>query len=71
MGKNEKAGKSTLTSPGWRGGDNHPNSFATVKYPNIGIWPKISIFYAFVTNVNFKTIPRASPKLLNLNQDRS
>lgn len=49
MAKKEQVGKSTLISPGWRGENNHPNSFATVKYPNVGIWPKISIFDTFVT----------------------
>ena len=50
-----------------------PTSFSPVTSTNIGISPQNFLtfsFNSFATLVqNFKAIPRASPKLLNLNQD--
>ena len=52
-----------------------PTSFSTVTSANVGISPQNFLtftFHPFATLVyNFKVIPNASPKLLNLNQDHA
>ena len=65
---------------GWRGGGAGggkkvplPTSFSSVTSTNVGFGPKNFLtfsFNPFATLVqNFKFVPSASPKLLNLNQD--
>ena len=63
---------------GWRGGGGGkkvplPTSFSSVTSTNVGFGPKNFLtfsFNPFATLVqNFKFVPSASPKLLNLNQD--
>ena len=50
-----------------------PTGFSPVTSTNVGISPQNFLtlsFYPFVTMLqNFKFVPSASPKLLNLNQD--
>ena len=50
-----------------------PTNFSSVTSTNVGISPEIFLTFSlnpFFTLVSiFKAIPRASPKLLNLNQD--
>ena len=50
-----------------------PTSFSPVTSTNVGFGPKNFLTYSFnpfaILAQNFKFLPSASPKLLNLNQD--
>ena len=58
---------------GWGGPKRPPTSFSHVTSTNVGFGPQNLLtfsFNPFATLVqNFKFVPSASPKLLNLNQD--
>ena len=54
-------------------GEGPPTSFSPVTSTNVGFGPKNFLTFSFNPFVtlakNFKFVPSASPKLLNLNQD--
>ena len=64
----------TLFRMGGRGGEKRPlTSFSPVTSTNAGFGPENVVTFSFnplaTLLQNFKFVPRASPKLLNLNQD--